>query len=129
MELLKQRKASREEMEGATQETVFESDTLVDTIESLKSHHLLGRANRLGLPTPRFSADESNENETWARAYTGGYYLSRAAQSDLRSRIRLEEKERRETTAFWVKDILVPALSVLLGIIGATTGLVAVFHK
>jgi hypothetical protein len=126
MELLKQKKAGAKEMALAMHEATLESDTLVDTIESIKSSRLLGRANRLSLPTAHFKADE---DETWVCGYTGGRYLSRTAQSDLRSRIRQEEKERREAWAFWVKDIFVPAFSVLIGILGATAGLVALLRK
>jgi hypothetical protein len=126
---LKQRKASSEEIEMEAQEASWDSDTIRDEIESIKSFHLIGRAIRLGLPTPRFKAVEADEDETWERGITGKYYLSRAAQTELRSRIRLEKKEQREVTAFWVKDVLVPALSVLIGILGATAGLIAILHK
>jgi hypothetical protein len=61
--------------------------------------------------------DEHAKNNEWARGYTGTIYLSRTGQSALRSRIRQEEKERREAIAFWVKDVLLPMLFVLPGII------------
>lgn len=126
---LKQRKASRDEIESATQEASWDHDTFRDEIESTKSFRLIVRANRLGLPTPHFNVDKVDEDETWERGYTAGAYLTRTAQPDLRSRIRQEEKERREAWAFWVKDIFVPALSVLIGIVGATAGLVALLRK
>jgi hypothetical protein len=119
-----------EELEIATQDAMWENDTLLDEIESIKGFRLIDRANRLGLPTPRFrpTDDEADEGGTWERGYTGTYYPSRAAQADLRSRIRQEEKERREVIAFWIKDILVPVLSSAVGILGATIGVIA-FHK
>jgi hypothetical protein len=53
----------------------------------------------------------------------------RIGQSELRSRIRQEEKERREVIAFWIKDILVPGLSSVVGILGATIGVIALHNK
>jgi len=113
----------------AWQEAGWEIDALRDEIERSNASRLIRRANRLGLPTPAFNVKESIDGETWERGITGSYHLTRTAQADLRSRIRLEKKERREALAFWVKDILVPVLSVALGIIGATTGLIAVLHR
>jgi hypothetical protein len=86
------------------------------------------RANRLGRPTPDFNIDYEEEDETWEHGYTGAY-LSRAAQSDLRRLIRQEEKEHRDALAFWVKDVLAPALSVVIYILGLTTGLIALLRK
>jgi hypothetical protein len=117
---------------AAWEKSIGQTDILRDEIERVKTTRLLKRANRLGLPVPSLTSHPIS-SDTWkeTRIAPGhiSYHLSRAAQSELRSRIRLEEKERREAVAFWVKDVLVPMLSVVLGIIGATTGLIAILRK
>jgi hypothetical protein len=130
--LLEKRKASREELISAGEDAHWAQDTIRHLIEGEKSSRLISRANRLGMPTPLYKTNEANEfgeDAAWEVGYTGIPYLNRAAQFDLRGRIRQEEKEHREVRAFWVKDILVPLLSVLLGIIGATTGLIALLLR
>lgn len=124
-ELLKQRKECRDELGTLAEEGTLDECNFHDDIETIKSSRLLARANRLGLPTP----DVDGDSERWRRSYTGSFYLIRAGQAELRSRIRLEEKERREAVAFWVKDVLVPVLSVVIGILGATAGLIALLRK
>jgi hypothetical protein len=105
IERLKRAKASQDEIEGATQNAMWENGTFRDEIEGAKSSRLISQANRLGLPTPKYNFDESAENPEWDSGYPGKRYLSRTAQSELQSRIRQEKKESREVIAFWIKDI------------------------
>ena len=132
---LKQSQAGRDQIEAAIQDTVWERDTLLDEIQGTKSFYLIGQANRLGLPTPprfRLSPDDAElpyEDGPWERGYTSTYCLSRTAQFDLRSRIRLEKKERLEVITSWVKDILVPMTTAVVGILGATMGVLAFLKK
>jgi hypothetical protein len=121
-----QKGASQDEIQGILQDASFETDMAQEQIQIILSAPLFHDANRLGIPGPRYTDPDSDQ---WEQGHNGQIYLSLKGQSELRSRIRQEEKERREATAFWVKDILVPVLSVLLGIIGATTGLVAILRK
>jgi hypothetical protein len=129
---LEMRKASLEEMQNAGEEANWTTNTIRHLIEGEKSSRLLSRADHLGLATPRYKInenDESDEDKAWEVGYTGIAYLSRAAQFDLRNQIRMEEKARRDDLEFWVKVIIVPVLSVVIGILGATAGLVAILHK
>lgn len=126
VERLTQKGASHDEIHGLLQEASFETDMAQEQIQIVLSARLFHEANRLGIPSPRYTDPDS---DLWEQSHNGQVYLSLKGQSELRSRIRQEQKERREATAFWVKDILVPVLSVLLGIIGATTGLVAILRK
>lgn len=126
VEHLRQKGASQDEIQGLLQDASFETDMAQEQIQIILSARLFHEANRLGIPSPRYTDAGS---DLWEQAHNGQIYLSVKGQSYLRSSIRQEEKERREATAFWVKDILVPVLSMLLGIIGATTGLVAIFRK
>jgi hypothetical protein len=126
VERLTQNGASQDEIQGLLQNASFETDMAQEQIQIILSAGLFHEANRLGIPGPRYTDLDSDQ---WEQGHNGQIYLSLKGQSELRSRIRQEEKERREATAFWVKDILVPVLSVLLGIIGATTGLVAILRK
>jgi hypothetical protein len=121
--LMQQRKESREELNTAAEEAMMDDCNFYDDIETIKSSRLLGRANRLGLPTPESNGD----TERWRRSYSGSFYLTRTAQAELRSRIRVEEKERREDRAFWVKDVFVPLFSVGIGFLGAAAGVIAAF--
>jgi hypothetical protein len=126
VERLTQTGANHDEIQCLLQDASFETDMAQEQIQIILSARLFHKVNRLGIPSPRYTDPDS---DLWERSHRGQVYLSLKGQSELRSRIRQEEKERREATAFWVKDILVPVLSVLLGIIGATTGLVAIFRK
>jgi hypothetical protein len=126
--LLQERKASREELVSAGEDANWAHDTIRHLIEGEKSSRLFRRADRLGLPTPRYrfdKSDESVENEAWERGYTGISYLSRAAQFDLRSQIRQEKKARRDDIVSWIRDIVVP----VMGILSATTALIVALRK
>jgi hypothetical protein len=126
--LLKDRKASQEEMVSAGEDASWKTNTLRHLIEGEKGSRLLRQADRLGLPTPRYkgnASDESDENEAWEVGYTGIAYLSRAAQFALRNEIRIEKKARRDEIVSWIRDIVVP----VMGILSAATALIATLHK
>ena len=113
---------------NAGEDAHWAHDTIRHLIEGEKSSMLLRRADRLGLPTPRYKVNEDNESDedkAWEVGYTGLAYLSRAAQFDLRNLIRIEKKARRDDIVSWIRDIVVP----LIGVLGAVTGLIATLHK
>jgi hypothetical protein len=114
--LLEKRKASREEMESAGEEGNWANNTYLHQIEGEESSRLLRRADRLGLPIPRYRVNEyneSDEDEAWEVGYTGIAYLTRAAQPDLLNQIRMEKKASREEIVSWIRDIGVPLIGVL----------------
>jgi hypothetical protein len=90
---------------------------ITDEIERFVSDHLVTQANRLFIPIP-----ERTEEAMWRESsYGEGHLLTSRGISTLRVSIRTEQKARRE--------FVVTVLATLIGIIGAITGLVAVFHK
>lgn len=90
---------------------------LTDEIARLVTDHLTEYANRLFIRTP-----ERTDQTMWRESSCGeGRLLTDQGIFTLRVGVRAEQKERRE--------FLVTVLASLIGIIGAITGLVAVFHK
>jgi len=58
-----------------------------------------------------------------------GDILSAQIRADLRRRIDEETTRRREVHAWWWKTIILPAMTALIGVLGALTGLVALVRK
>lgn len=111
-----EKKKDQEEIAGIDAFAMHEVDTIDDEIEALESRYLTESAGRLLLPTPEFDPGSS----AWVESsVTGRFRLSRAVMMQLRSAIRKERKERREGVILWI--------TALTGIIGALTGLVAVW--
>jgi len=94
------------------------ADSLVEEqIDSLITSHLIRRARRLFIPVPARS-----EEDMWNKlSYESGRTLTAHGITELRKRIRSENRDRR--------GVLIAVLSTLTGIIGALTGLVAIFMK
>lgn len=86
---------------------------------------LVRQAQRLRVPIPhRFNEDRS-ETEYWEEGrYVTRAYLTRKGIAVLREEIRKELKARAEARSHWVVW-----LSAMTGVIGAVTGLVAVWLK
>lgn len=122
VESLTQKGESQDEIQSILQNTAFETDMAQEQIQIILSARLFHEANRLGIPSPRYTDPDS---DLWERSYRGQVYLSFKGQPELRSSIRKEKKERWEARALILKDIAVP----ITGIIGVITGLVAVFRK
>lgn len=100
----------------------FETNMAQEQIQIILSARLFHEANRLGIPSPRYTDPDS---DLWERSHEGQVYLSFKGQSELRSSIRAENKERWEARASILKDIAVP----IAGLIGAITGLIAVIRR
>ena len=89
-----------------------------DEIETLESRYLIESARQLVLPIPDFDMD----SDTWKESkITRRVRLSKKAMVDMRSLVRKERKERREGIMLW--------LAALIGIIGALSGLLAVWKS
>lgn len=96
----------------------FHSEQLIyeEELAVLTSSYMISLARRMFLPVPDFKP----EGGAWEEASTSGrYYLNAQALSTLRSSIRKERKERHEICLLW--------LAALTGLVGAVTGLVAVW--
>jgi hypothetical protein len=86
------------------------------------SNELTARAHRLNVSVPRVWDQFNQETPFWERGHrTGSYYLTELGIKAVRTEIRDEEKWRIERRSRWITWI-----SVLTGLIGALTGLLAI---
>jgi len=109
LKLAKKEKKSPDEIETLKYGLMVDIELIEDEINQLVTAHLLEKARQLFLPT---SADLRQGN------MTGLYYLTPNGIMTLRNRIREETAARRKAFLEWTSPIV--------GIIGATTGLLAV---
>lgn len=105
----------------------FEYDLLEEEEAKFHSRSLLSRARVLRLMTPAIHTDEDGTlSSDYRRSGIDGsrYYLSIVGEQKLRAAIREEEKYRAER---WARRI--PYITALSGLIGTTTGLIALLAK
>jgi hypothetical protein len=89
-----------------------------DEMIRLTSSYYLRLANRMLIPLPEFKT----EGGAWVESVpTGRYHLTPQALHDLRATIRAEKKARREELTAW--------LAMIIGVIGALSGLIAIIKK
>jgi len=82
---------------------------------------LLDQARKFRVPIPhRYNPDNTDSDHWYEGHYTGQFYLTNLGVSVLRNKIRKEQKARHEIRTQWVVW-----LSGLTGLLGASTGLVA----
>ena len=92
--------------------------------KKIVSDSLIKEADKLHLPRPQYGEkDEWEENNPPIET---GYVLTREAIVELRTAIRKEKRERRETVEWWVK-IISGLIAILTGLVGALIGLVSVW--
>jgi hypothetical protein len=129
VERLTQEGASQDEIMGSLQNASLETDMAQEQIQIILTARLFHEANRLSIPSPRYTGTES---DMWEKSYRGQVYLSFKGQTELRSSIRREKKERWEARALILKEIAVPLTGIIgaiTGVIGATTGLIAFLNR
>jgi hypothetical protein len=99
----------------------FDLKMISDEIDNLLSRYLISKASRRFLPIPSLSEKEGK----WERSqFTGKYQLTDEGMRELRGMIRKDTKERMEILSYWSQWV-----GLLIGIIGAITGLVAVINR
>ena len=99
----------------------FEIDLHDEDEDAYLTKNLLSKARKLRVPVPHRYNEDKTESEHWYEGhYTGRWYLTTRGFAALREEIRREAKARHESRAQWVVWI-----SALTGVIGATTGLIA----
>lgn len=89
-----------------------------DEISYLKTRHLISKAEKMSLPTPRIA----DEDGLWEQSsYIGKWYLTNKGITEIRRLIRQERKENFELVSHWV--------TIIIGVIGAIIGLISVINK
>lgn len=116
----KENKSNREELDRIFHDEQEEYMLNYEEREFLISNYYLTLAHKHLLPTPGYYDKEKWEDGS----RLGRRYLNRAAIRELRSDIRKERAESRQDWQFWLTS-----LTVLTGLVGAATGLIAVWRK
>jgi hypothetical protein len=101
-----------------------EIDELHEELEALRTKRLLRRAHRFDVPYPQPPwHSEKRRDEYWVQGnMTGEWYLTTAGFNKVRGDIRAEIKSQHEARTHWIAWI-----AALTGLLGALTGLVAVW--
>lgn len=94
----------------------FEQLVAEDEMIRLNHRYYVRLANRLLVPVPEFKSEGGGWKES--EFAPNHFHLSPDALHELRTAIHTEKKARREAWGFWV--------TILVGLIGALTGFVAV---
>jgi len=107
---------TREGIESIEAEAHFERRMIDEDISILVTDYLIMRANRRFVPVP-----SRDEDGMWEQCdvVNNRYVLTNTGISKLRTSLRLEKKERNE--------MVLKILAAITGIIGAATGLLAVW--
>jgi hypothetical protein len=99
----------------------YESDLIEEELKLVETRRLVNKARRLLLPVPDIPTGKEEDGK-WIRGPDSGrWYLKPEGFSEIRALIRGECKERREALMAWA--------TIIIGIIGALTGLVAVWRR
>jgi hypothetical protein len=102
----------------------FEAYEVEEALEEIETKRILRQCFHLRIPVPRKPYGEG-EDEVWERSVDSGkWFLKDEGILNLRKLIRDEKKERRDYWLGW----LLPLITAGTGIIGAITGLVAVWR-
>jgi hypothetical protein len=112
------------ELDWLLQEASDNEAMALDELNSKSGQHLLHRARMLGLATPPFKSDAYEEG-----LHPNTYRLTPEARAQLRRLIREEKKARRDEWSGSLKDIAIPIVLALTGLMGAAIGLVSVLRS
>lgn len=117
---LEKKKAPREELDQLEASEFYEVREIEKEIEKIEGGRLWRQARHLDVETPR-----PTEKEMWIEEF-GSLWFSPKGRAYVRKLVDEEKARRFEVKSRWVAKIIIPLLSLLVGIIGAITGLVAV---
>jgi hypothetical protein len=99
----------------------FDIDMIDDEILALRSRYLISKAFKRFLPTPGVSEKDG----MWEHSnFTGKYHLTEEGIREVHGMIRKDTKEIMELLSYWS-----PWIGLLIGLIGAITGLVAIIKR
>ena len=107
------------EMDHALNQGEWELDKLRWQIQKRETDRLLEAADRYDIVVPDVEYERTPM----------GNLLPIEARAELRKAIDAEKLRRREVHAWWWKTFVVPTITLLIGLLGAATGLVAVIKR
>lgn len=107
------------------QETAWQYDSIQRSRKKLVSDALLDDADRFHLPRPQYSDQSKWEDPEQYIDRAAVYVLTPEAMTELRTTIRKERRERRETVEFWVK-VMGGVITITTGLVGALIGLFSI---
>lgn len=107
-----------DELRSLESEAWFEESMVDEEIALLVTDYLVSKAGKHFIATP-----SRKEEVMWEQCnkISERFFLTNAGVSALRSTIRAEARERR--------DLILPIIAVLIGVIGTITGLIAFWKK
>lgn len=113
-----EKKGGHEAGNEVYQSESFDYIYVEERIDLLKTLYLRGIGNKMSLPIPEMNSNEGY----WETGHvTPEWRLTNKGITEIRRLIRKERKERLELFTLWA--------SLLIGVIGALTGLAAVLKK
>jgi hypothetical protein len=122
---LRQQRASRDVVEELGYDEYVSMREMEEAIDFRVSIKLLDKARAVDADIP-----PNEEKEMWHRNHEESLiWLTAKGRAAVRKSIDEERTRRREMQAWWWKSVILPALSTIIGILGAVTGLVAVLRK
>jgi hypothetical protein len=118
-------KASREEFEKLDAAEYFEVRDVEREIDCQIGRHLFDVARSLDVEIPSRS-----DSEMWTtRDDDMRVWLSSKGRAKVRKSVDEEKARRFEVKTQWVTRLILPLLGLLIGVLGAITGLIAVLHQ
>jgi len=90
------------------------------------------RGKRLSKEAAKYDIEmptEKGRPEFYWQTLRCGFVLNPQGRTYLRRALDEEKTRRREVKTYWVTRIILPVTTVLIGLIGAITGLIAVIYR
>jgi hypothetical protein len=121
-EKARRRGATADEMRSINESEMDELGMNHEQIMDAHTKRLTEIGYRLMIPVP--SAWDTQDADKWEDGKLVYKYLSKKGLAELRASIRAERKARWELVVMWV-----PLFTLVVGLIGTVTGLVAVLNR
>jgi hypothetical protein len=122
---LKREKAPREKFGELDAEEYYAVQEVEQELDCEIGRRLWGEARSLDVETPPLSDDQM-----WFHHADGErVWLTSKGRAQVRKLIDEEKARRFEVKTQWVTRLILPLLGLIIGVLGAITGLIAVLHQ
>jgi hypothetical protein len=121
---LVKKKASQDELMQLHAGEHFDVEAVEQQIDFYIGTKLSDKARSLDVEIPHFS-----DKQMWVHGEQGYFWFSSKGRAHVRKLIDEERARRFEVKSQWFIKIILPTLGLVIGIVGAITGLVAVLHQ